>query len=50
DEELAKKVFEEEQVKGMAKQEQEMINFEADLELQKQLDEREEFAAEPTQA
>ncbi|GJX80019.1 hypothetical protein Tco_0328168 [Tanacetum coccineum] len=41
DEELAKKVFEEEQ---------ERINFEAALELQKQLDETEEVAAEPTQA
>ncbi|GJV99822.1 hypothetical protein Tco_1555074 [Tanacetum coccineum] len=35
DEELAKKVFEEEQAKAMAKQEQERINFEAALELQK---------------
>ncbi|GKE81773.1 hypothetical protein Tco_1551773, partial [Tanacetum coccineum] len=34
----------------MAEQEQERINFEAALELQKQLDEREEVAAEPTQA
>ncbi|GJQ98452.1 hypothetical protein Tco_0009591 [Tanacetum coccineum] len=50
DEELAKKVFEEEQAKAMAKQEQERINFEAALELQKQLDEREEVTAEPTQA
>ncbi|GKA26677.1 hypothetical protein Tco_0712786, partial [Tanacetum coccineum] len=50
DEELAKKVFEEEQAKAMAEQEQERINFEAALELQKQLDEREEVAAEPTQA
>ncbi|GJW56610.1 hypothetical protein Tco_0103341 [Tanacetum coccineum] len=50
DEELAKKVFEEEQAKVMAKQEQERINFEAALELQKQLDEREEVAAKPTQA
>ncbi|GJT07303.1 hypothetical protein Tco_0841765 [Tanacetum coccineum] len=37
DEELAKKLFEEEQAKAMAEQEQEMINFEAALELQKQL-------------
>ncbi|GJX08099.1 hypothetical protein Tco_0196031 [Tanacetum coccineum] len=36
DEELAKKVFEEEQVKAMAEQEQERINFKAALELQKQ--------------
>ncbi|GJY16352.1 hypothetical protein Tco_0386774 [Tanacetum coccineum] len=50
DKELAKKVFEEEQVKVMAEQEQERINFEAALELQRQLDEREEVAAEPTQA
>ncbi|GJR15106.1 xylulose kinase-1 [Tanacetum coccineum] len=50
DEELAKKVFEEEQAKAMVKQEQERINFEAALELQKQLDEREEVVAEPTQA
>ncbi|GJZ50443.1 hypothetical protein Tco_0604633 [Tanacetum coccineum] len=46
DEELAKKVFEKEQAKAMAEQEQERINFEATLELQKQLDEREEVAAE----
>ncbi|GJU03894.1 hypothetical protein Tco_1114232 [Tanacetum coccineum] len=53
DEELAKKVFEEEQAKFNAKQEarfkaeqeQERINFETALELQKQLDEREEVAA-----
>ncbi|GJR96318.1 hypothetical protein Tco_0268492 [Tanacetum coccineum] len=50
DEELAKQVFEEEQAKAMAEQEQERINFEAALELQKQLDEREEVAAEPIQA
>ncbi|GJW75782.1 hypothetical protein Tco_0135152 [Tanacetum coccineum] len=48
DEELAKKAFEEEQAKAIAEQEQERINFEAALELQKQLDEREEVAAEPT--
>ncbi|GKE51834.1 hypothetical protein Tco_1486990, partial [Tanacetum coccineum] len=35
DEELAKKVFGEEQAKAMAEQEQERINFEATLELQK---------------
>ncbi|GJW92939.1 uncharacterized mitochondrial protein-like protein [Tanacetum coccineum] len=50
DEELAKKVFEEEQAKAMAEQEQERINFEAALKLQKQLDEREEVVAETTQA
>ncbi|GJV07070.1 putative ribonuclease H-like domain-containing protein [Tanacetum coccineum] len=36
DEELAKKVFEEEQAKAMAEQEQKRINFDAALELQKQ--------------
>ncbi|GJS64143.1 hypothetical protein Tco_0678707 [Tanacetum coccineum] len=53
DEELAKKVFEEEQARFnveqearfKAKQEQEMIDFETTLELQKQLDEKEEVAA-----
>ncbi|GKB38933.1 putative ribonuclease H-like domain-containing protein [Tanacetum coccineum] len=50
DEELTKKVFEEEQAKAMAEQEQERINFETALELQKQLDEREEVVAKPTQA
>ncbi|GKB44515.1 hypothetical protein Tco_0889457 [Tanacetum coccineum] len=35
DEELAKKVYKEEQAKAMAEQEQERINFEAALELQK---------------
>ncbi|GJV34736.1 putative ribonuclease H-like domain-containing protein [Tanacetum coccineum] len=50
DEELAKKVFEEEQAKAMVEQEQERINFEAALKLQKQLDEREEVTAEPSQA
>ncbi|GJX61813.1 hypothetical protein Tco_0294713 [Tanacetum coccineum] len=45
DEELAKKVFKEEQAKAIAEQEQERINFEAALELQKQLDKREEVAA-----
>ncbi|GJT90608.1 hypothetical protein Tco_1079453 [Tanacetum coccineum] len=50
DEELAKKVFEEEQAKAMAEQEQERINFEVAVELQKQLDEREEVSAKPTQA
>ncbi|GJS30146.1 hypothetical protein Tco_0490766 [Tanacetum coccineum] len=50
DEELAKKVFEEEHAKAMAEQEQKRINFEAALELQRQLDEREEVIAEATQA
>ncbi|GJY67503.1 putative reverse transcriptase domain-containing protein [Tanacetum coccineum] len=61
DEEFAKSFYEEEQAqilqdKVYAKQveaqwiEQERINFEAALELQKQLDEREEVAAEPSQA
>ncbi|GKE46141.1 hypothetical protein Tco_1477399, partial [Tanacetum coccineum] len=45
DEELDKKVFEEEQEKAMAEQE-----FETALEIKKQLDEREEVAAKPTQA
>ncbi|GJY06046.1 hypothetical protein Tco_0373100 [Tanacetum coccineum] len=42
DEELARKVQEEEQVKAMAEQEQERINFEAALELQRQFNEKEE--------
>ncbi|GKD84775.1 hypothetical protein Tco_1355929 [Tanacetum coccineum] len=46
DEELARKVQEEEQAKAMAEQEQERINFEAALELQRQLNEREEVPAE----
>ncbi|GJV94057.1 hypothetical protein Tco_1541870 [Tanacetum coccineum] len=53
DEELAKKVFEEEQARFnieqearfKEEQEQEMIDFETALELQNQLDEREEVAA-----
>ncbi|GJW56857.1 hypothetical protein Tco_0103588 [Tanacetum coccineum] len=53
DEELAKKVFKEEQARFnaeqearfKAEQEQERIDFETALELQKQLDEREEVAA-----
>ncbi|GJZ98841.1 hypothetical protein Tco_0671294 [Tanacetum coccineum] len=45
DEELARKVQEEEQAKAMAVQEQERINFEAALELQRQLNEREEVPA-----
>ncbi|GJW34067.1 hypothetical protein Tco_0054099 [Tanacetum coccineum] len=58
DEELAKKVFEEEQARFnverearfKAEQEQERIGFETALELQKQLDEREEVAAKVDQA
>ncbi|GJZ20269.1 hypothetical protein Tco_0556859 [Tanacetum coccineum] len=50
DEELAKKVFEKEQAKAMAEQEQEMINLESALELQRQLDEMEEVPAEAIQA
>ncbi|GJS90538.1 putative ribonuclease H-like domain-containing protein [Tanacetum coccineum] len=50
DEELARKVQEEEQAKAMAEQEQERINFEAALELQRQLNEREEVPAEVTQS
>ncbi|GJS95963.1 putative ribonuclease H-like domain-containing protein [Tanacetum coccineum] len=41
---------EQDSAKAMTEQEQERINFEAALELQKQLDEREEVATEPTQA
>ncbi|GJZ17063.1 hypothetical protein Tco_0553186, partial [Tanacetum coccineum] len=47
-EKLARKVQEKEQVKAMAEQEQERINFEAALELQRQLNEREEVLAEAT--
>ncbi|GJS31836.1 hypothetical protein Tco_0492456 [Tanacetum coccineum] len=50
DEELARKVQEEEQAKAVAEQEQERINFEAALELQRQLNEREEVPAEVTQS
>ncbi|GJV14544.1 hypothetical protein Tco_1359867 [Tanacetum coccineum] len=42
DEELARKVQEEEQAKAMEQQEQERINLEVALELQKQLDQRKE--------
>ncbi|GJT97479.1 hypothetical protein Tco_1092997 [Tanacetum coccineum] len=48
DEELVRKVQEEEQAKAMAEQEQERINFKAALELQRQLNEREEVPAEAT--
>ncbi|GJZ07154.1 hypothetical protein Tco_0540947 [Tanacetum coccineum] len=48
DEELAKKILEEDQTRAMAEQEKERINFEAALELQRQLDEREEVQAEAT--
>ncbi|GKC71239.1 hypothetical protein Tco_1117122, partial [Tanacetum coccineum] len=58
DEELAKKLFEEEQARFnaeqearfKAEQEQERIDFETALELQKQLDEREEVASKSSQA
>ncbi|GJY64913.1 hypothetical protein Tco_0466373 [Tanacetum coccineum] len=50
DKELARKVQEEEQAKAMAEQEQERINFEAALELQRQLNEKEEVPAEATQS
>ncbi|GJT13770.1 hypothetical protein Tco_0860812 [Tanacetum coccineum] len=46
DEDLAKKVFEEEQAKFKAEHQQEKSNFETALELQKQLDEREEVVAQ----
>ncbi|GKA10147.1 putative ribonuclease H-like domain-containing protein [Tanacetum coccineum] len=49
DEELARKVQEVEQAKAMLKKEQERINFEAALELQRKLNEREEVPAEATQ-
>ncbi|GJT78448.1 hypothetical protein Tco_1045173 [Tanacetum coccineum] len=49
DEELARKVQEEEQAKAMAEQEQERINFKAALELQRQLNKREEVPVEATQ-
>ncbi|GJS44399.1 hypothetical protein Tco_0569442 [Tanacetum coccineum] len=48
-EELERKVQEEEQAKAMAEQEEERINFEAALELQRQLNERKEVPAEATQ-
>ncbi|GJV12351.1 putative ribonuclease H-like domain-containing protein [Tanacetum coccineum] len=50
DEELAIKVQDEEQAKAMAEQEQERINFEAALELQMKLNEREEVPTEATQS
>ncbi|GJX47035.1 hypothetical protein Tco_0272225 [Tanacetum coccineum] len=50
DEELAKKVFEGEQARFKAEQEQERIDFETALELQKQLDKREEVAAKVDEA
>ncbi|GKA66537.1 hypothetical protein Tco_0766345, partial [Tanacetum coccineum] len=50
DEDLAKKVHEEEQAKAMAEQEQERKILEAALELQRQLDEREEVPTKATQA
>ncbi|GJX07031.1 retrovirus-related pol polyprotein from transposon TNT 1-94 [Tanacetum coccineum] len=46
DAELAKKLFEEEQAKFKAEHQQEKSNFETALELQKQLDEREEVVAQ----
>ncbi|GKD79703.1 hypothetical protein Tco_1342324 [Tanacetum coccineum] len=46
DEELAKKVFEEEQAKFKAEHQQEKSDFETALELQKQLDEKEKVVAE----
>ncbi|GKF81166.1 hypothetical protein Tco_0239768, partial [Tanacetum coccineum] len=42
DERIAKKLNEEEMAKAVAREEQEMIDFEKALELQKQLDKREE--------
>ncbi|GJR56446.1 hypothetical protein Tco_1406967 [Tanacetum coccineum] len=49
DEELARKIQEEDQARAIAEQEQERINLEAALELQRQLNERQEVPAEPTQ-
>ncbi|GKA21414.1 hypothetical protein Tco_0701403, partial [Tanacetum coccineum] len=46
DEELSKKAFEEEQAKFKVEEEQEKSDFETALELQKQLDEREEVVAQ----
>ncbi|GKB52776.1 hypothetical protein Tco_0903529, partial [Tanacetum coccineum] len=48
--ELARKVQEVEQAKAMLEKEQERINFEAALELQRKLNEREEVPAEATQS
>ncbi|GJS24474.1 putative ribonuclease H-like domain-containing protein [Tanacetum coccineum] len=45
DEELARKIQEEDPARAIAEQEQERINFEAALELQRQLDERQEVPA-----
>ncbi|GKC32619.1 hypothetical protein Tco_1039913, partial [Tanacetum coccineum] len=47
---LPTKMFEEEQAKVMTEQEQERMNLEAALELQRKLDAREEVPAEATQA
>ncbi|GJT55685.1 hypothetical protein Tco_0990739 [Tanacetum coccineum] len=49
DEELARKIQEENQARAIAEQEHEMINLEAALEIQRQYDERQEVATEPTQ-
>ncbi|GKA99932.1 hypothetical protein Tco_0827926 [Tanacetum coccineum] len=48
DEELARKIHKEDQAKAIAEQEQERINLEAALELQRQFDERQEVPADPT--
>ncbi|GJX01839.1 hypothetical protein Tco_0185752, partial [Tanacetum coccineum] len=48
DEELARKIQEEDQARAITEQEQERLNFEAALEIQRQLDERQRVAAEPT--
>ncbi|GJT06503.1 hypothetical protein Tco_0840965 [Tanacetum coccineum] len=50
DEELAQKLHAEELAKSTARQEQEKYDFEKALELQKQLDEREEVASKSSQA
>ncbi|GJX27432.1 putative ribonuclease H-like domain-containing protein [Tanacetum coccineum] len=49
DEELARKIQEEDQARAIAEQEQERLNFEAALEIQKQFDERQEVVDEPNQ-
>ncbi|GKF60003.1 hypothetical protein Tco_0176789, partial [Tanacetum coccineum] len=46
DEELARKIYKEDQARVIAEQEQKRINFEAALELQRQLDERQEVPAQ----
>ncbi|GKD23874.1 hypothetical protein Tco_1225577, partial [Tanacetum coccineum] len=49
DEELARKIQEEDQARAIAEQEQERLNLEAVLEIQRQFDERQEVLVGPTQ-